>query len=203
MKHIPRLKTQYGFTIVELLIVIVVIGILAAISIVSYNGIQDRASNASKTSAITSAIKTVELYKAASNDILPWMPSGTPGEVCIGGVDDYPAEGVFEAGECVVFTEGTSRWSIRVSSDFNNSINNMLGYNSYPSGNFIPVKIVRGNVTENSRGVIAADFGYGFSLYFSTDSSSDSVVCPNGAKENNRCTIWINGASIVKPLQPH
>jgi len=34
---------QQGFTIVELLIVIVVIGILAAITIVSFNGVQDRA----------------------------------------------------------------------------------------------------------------------------------------------------------------
>lgn len=32
-----------GFTIVELLIVVVVIAILAAITIVSYNGIQERA----------------------------------------------------------------------------------------------------------------------------------------------------------------
>ena len=32
-----------GFTIVELLIVIVIIGILAAITIVAYNGIQQRA----------------------------------------------------------------------------------------------------------------------------------------------------------------
>lgn len=38
------MKTQEdGFTIVELLIVIVVIGILAAISIVAYNGVQARA----------------------------------------------------------------------------------------------------------------------------------------------------------------
>jgi prepilin-type N-terminal cleavage/methylation domain-containing protein len=36
-------EKQTGFTIVELLIVIVVIGILAAITIVAYNGIQDRA----------------------------------------------------------------------------------------------------------------------------------------------------------------
>ena len=36
-------KTKSGFTIVELLIVIVVIGILAAITIVAYNGIQSRA----------------------------------------------------------------------------------------------------------------------------------------------------------------
>lgn len=38
---------QTGFTIVELLIVIVVIGVLAAITIVAYNGIQDRARMAS------------------------------------------------------------------------------------------------------------------------------------------------------------
>lgn len=38
-----RGQKQTGFTIVELLIVIVVIGILAAITIVAYNGIQERA----------------------------------------------------------------------------------------------------------------------------------------------------------------
>lgn len=38
-----RGQKQTGFTIVELLIVIVVIGILAAISIVAYNGVQERA----------------------------------------------------------------------------------------------------------------------------------------------------------------
>lgn len=39
-------KQQTGFTIVELLIVIVVIGILAAITIVAYNGVQGRAYDA-------------------------------------------------------------------------------------------------------------------------------------------------------------
>lgn len=47
---------QRGFTIVELLIVVVIIAILAAITIVAYNGIQNRA----KTSAAKSSAATVQ-----------------------------------------------------------------------------------------------------------------------------------------------
>jgi len=56
-------QKQPGFTIVELLIVIVVIGILAAITIVAYNGIQSRAKIAASQSAVASAAKTLEQYK--------------------------------------------------------------------------------------------------------------------------------------------
>ena len=50
-----RGRIQTGFTIVELLIVIVVIAILAAISIVAYNGIQERA----KGATIASDVQTI------------------------------------------------------------------------------------------------------------------------------------------------
>lgn len=53
-----------GFTIVELLIVIVVIAILAAISVVAYNGIQQRATNAKTEQALASWLKAIKLYKA-------------------------------------------------------------------------------------------------------------------------------------------
>lgn len=56
-------KKNVGFTIVELLIVIVVIGILAAITIVAYNGIQQRAMANVASSALAQANKKLELYK--------------------------------------------------------------------------------------------------------------------------------------------
>jgi prepilin-type N-terminal cleavage/methylation domain-containing protein len=56
-------KTNQGFTIVELLIVIVVIAILAAISVVAYQGIQVRARDAMRTEAINKIKKALELYK--------------------------------------------------------------------------------------------------------------------------------------------
>lgn len=64
---ISSMKTwakQRGFTIVELLIVIVVIAILAAISIVAYNGIQNRAKNTAVQNDIRQVAKLIELYNA-------------------------------------------------------------------------------------------------------------------------------------------
>ncbi len=55
---------QHGFTIVELLIVIVIIAILAAITVVAYNGIQNRARNVDVVSDINAAQKKLELYFA-------------------------------------------------------------------------------------------------------------------------------------------
>ena len=57
------IQKQKGFTIVELLIVIVVIGILAAISIVAFNGVQERARVAAITSDLSGAAKQLAVFE--------------------------------------------------------------------------------------------------------------------------------------------
>ena len=64
-----------GFTIVELLIVIVVIAILAAITIVAYNGIQNRAKASSAQAAANTVIKKAE----AANAVATGYPTTTGG----------------------------------------------------------------------------------------------------------------------------
>lgn len=51
-----------GFTIVELLIVIVIIAILAAITIVAYNGIQQRANDSHRMNDANAMIKALAQY---------------------------------------------------------------------------------------------------------------------------------------------
>ncbi|MDB5187274.1 MAG: exported protein of unknown function [Candidatus Saccharibacteria bacterium] len=60
------MKKNTGFTIVELLIVIVVIGILAAITIVAYNGVQNKARTTQYQTDVTSLVRKTEAYAAAS-----------------------------------------------------------------------------------------------------------------------------------------
>jgi prepilin-type N-terminal cleavage/methylation domain-containing protein len=72
MKNVQR--RARGFTIVELLIVIVVIGILAAITIVAYNGIQTRARDTIRIHDVKSLQSTVEAYYA-TNGSYP-LPAG-------------------------------------------------------------------------------------------------------------------------------
>jgi prepilin-type N-terminal cleavage/methylation domain-containing protein len=67
LNNIKNLRKQGGFTIVELLIVIVVIAILATISIVAYTGIQNRAKTSAGNELASQVAKKLEAYYAINS----------------------------------------------------------------------------------------------------------------------------------------
>jgi len=79
-----KLQKQTGFTIVELLVVIVVIGILAAITIVSYAGISQKATIASIKSDLTSSVQKLKLYYTDNGT----YPQSLDGSNCPQGPSD-------------------------------------------------------------------------------------------------------------------
>ncbi|HWT40842.1 MAG TPA: prepilin-type N-terminal cleavage/methylation domain-containing protein [Dongiaceae bacterium] len=94
MMRVWRVR-QAGFTIVELLIVVVVIAILAAITIVAYSGVQQHAKN-------TAIVATADAWEKAVR--LSGVNGETPpvAGTCLGKSNDYPAADGFAANECIL-----------------------------------------------------------------------------------------------------
>ena len=77
-------STSRGFTIVELLIVIVVIAILAAISIVAYNGIQERARKSKVSSDLATISKAIQSARINNDSsLIGVVPNGSTEGGCL------------------------------------------------------------------------------------------------------------------------
>ena len=127
-----------GFTIVELLIVIVVIAILAAISVVAYNGIQSRAENSKTIAAVSAWAKALQMYKIDNGN----YPSQNS---CLGASGTY--SGVY-SGRCWP-PESNGTWVVQ--NGFLSAMNSYMG-GSYPEPSS---KDVNANVSnEQYRGAI-------------------------------------------------
>lgn len=70
-------QTSRGFTIVELLVVIVVIGILVSVTVVAFTGVQKRARDSQRLSDVAVIVKALELYKLAKGEYPPVL-TGVP-----------------------------------------------------------------------------------------------------------------------------
>lgn len=117
-------KTRYSylsaFTIVELLVVIVVIGILAAITIVSYAGIQQKAVVASLTSDLANASQQIKIFQI-DNSAFPASvidcPTPAVGNACIKSSPDTTYQYTVNNSStpqtfCITATKGTTSYKI-------------------------------------------------------------------------------------------
>lgn len=137
---IIRQRNQHGFTIVELLIVIVVIGILAAITIVAFNGVQQRGRDARRISDVMAIKQALELYKIDTGTIPYHVYSGS------GSLSGFEASSKEDAGEFIAplkpygFSNGVPVDPINDANDSTQALarsNKHYGYlyYRYPAGN--------------------------------------------------------------------
>lgn len=70
-KYVQRAKEQAGFTLIELMIVIVILGVLAGIVIFAVGGITDNGNVAACKSDVKTVDVAVEAYKAKNGNYPP------------------------------------------------------------------------------------------------------------------------------------
>lgn len=101
-------NNKSGFTIVELLIVVVIIAILAAITIVAYNGIQNRAKASAAQSLANSIVKKAEAFNAVESV----YPASNAGFGTGAGTAGNPAEAKLDNAAQVTATVPTDEKTV-------------------------------------------------------------------------------------------
>jgi prepilin-type N-terminal cleavage/methylation domain-containing protein len=135
--------TQKGFTIVELLVVIVVIGVLASITIVAYNGVQARAGNAKTVAAVKAYRDALIQYAIDNGEYPPYSPT------CLG--TDYPDESIWTLAnnnrQCAAHNS-----SVKVNTSFHDALRPYLSSLPMPSTTIIgdSTNGVRGSFYRNT-----------------------------------------------------
>lgn len=89
-----RISRKSGFTIVELLIVIVIIGILAALVIVAYNGIQARANDSKRITDMRNMKTAIQAYYIDNGTYPPTNFQGLSGYLVPEYIKAIPSDSI-------------------------------------------------------------------------------------------------------------
>ncbi len=106
-------RKSVGFTIVELLIVVVVIAILAAITIVAYNGVTQRAKVSTLQSYLSSAGRLIETAKISSGtDQYPETLAAAKVQTASNATTGYTFSNTPPASFCLYAYDGSTRYIV-------------------------------------------------------------------------------------------
>jgi len=188
-----RSHPRAGFTIVELLIVIVVIGILAAITIVAYNGIQNRARASAASSAASQAAQKIETYAVDG--------TGYPADLATAGITDSSSttyqytvnNSVTPATYCLTATTGTSSYM----TSSTNSAPTAGGCAGHGQGGVAPIT----NLAANPKGISSTSTGW-FRPLVAGDMPTSSNVTFSGRSDWNRIAYNGTGNSTARLRLP-
>lgn len=149
------LVRHFGFTIIELLIVVVVIGVLASITLVVYTSVVKRTQAAQYLAAQDAWVKflRVQLVSQGSLPIIDTDP------VCLGNsAGNFPANANLPAGRCIQLSSTPP-----TQADYSQTFIDQLG-GKPPAGSLPEVNFSAGSIDGSARG-LAVNIYYAAPVY--------------------------------------
>lgn len=141
-----------GFTIVELLIVVVVIAILSSITVMGYSGITNKADTSQVASSVQEWTTVLNIYKSTTGS----YPKGNLDYVCLGKPGEMPAKGVFNENQCY-----KSSWAASTDESMLADIKTVSG--SLPGGTYYKERTID---NESYRGLLYLSRNNGFGITY-------------------------------------
>lgn len=141
-----------AFTLVELLIVIVIISILAALTIITFRGIQDRAYNVGVTSGVQQYNQAVQAYQAANGS----LPGGNTLSSCLssgGACGSYSLSGTCSSDMTQAINDYNASLANQAASQFRSDLATFL-QSTPPDVSSSPVKFSFGEVEPGCNGYL-------------------------------------------------
>lgn len=171
--HHFKLIRHHGFTIVELLVVIVVIAILGTIITVTYNGSQLKSRNTAKYAEIKALEELFGIYRAMNGGVYPSMANGG---YCLGSnFPDTTGDGV---GDCRDIYYAPTRYTT-----------NTTLLTALQGGGALP----NSNLRQSVNGTLGPYAEYNtsdISLIATMEYTTDG--CPSGLK-----SFWTDGSKLM------
>lgn len=123
--------SRSGFTIVELVIVIAVIGILAAITVVAYNGIQEGAKDSAIRGGATQLVKALQSWSGRTGKTPLQTGGGYAGNGTGWVAANYPSSSYPNSIETVLFQAGYLPDDFTISLPANEAYSSNKEYSTY------------------------------------------------------------------------